>query len=68
MSERGAQKGNSLKDWTAKKSLLPPKHVMRNGSLAYVAAERQELEKLPFESAGAILGHTTPRERRGAAE
>jgi deoxycytidylate deaminase len=47
MSERGAQKGYSLKNWTANQRSLSPKHVMRNASLAYVTAERQELEKLP---------------------
>lgn len=49
MSERGAKTGLSLKEWeTARRSLSPP-YVMRNASLAYLAAERQELERLASE-------------------
>ncbi len=50
MSERGAKKGRSLKNWSENKRLLSPRYVMRNASLGYLAAERQEIEKLPPET------------------
>lgn len=46
MSERGAKKGISLSQWEKARPTLLPKYVMQNASLAYLAAERQELEKL----------------------
>lgn len=49
MSERGAKKGNSLTSWLGNQLVLSPRYVMRNASLGYLAAERQELEKLPPE-------------------
>src|SRR6266487_300563 len=49
MSERGAKKGKSLKSWEAGRKSLSPLYVSRNDSLAYLAAERQELAKLPPE-------------------
>jgi cytidine deaminase len=46
MSARGAKQGRLLKDWEASRRQLPPLYVLRNASLAYLAEERQELEKL----------------------
>lgn len=50
MAERGRRKGRSLTRWEAEKSLLTPVYVTRNDSFAYIAAERQELEKLLTEA------------------
>jgi deoxycytidylate deaminase len=50
MSERGAKKGFSLKDWAASRRALSPRYVMRNAELAYLPAECKELEKLPTEA------------------
>ena len=47
MSERGAKRGHSLRKWEAGQSTLRPLHVARNAPLAYLAAERQELEVWP---------------------
>ena len=47
MSERGAKKGTSLSAWEAGRLALLPRYVMRNAELAYLPAERTELEKLP---------------------
>ena len=49
MSERGKKQGKSLREWYAERLSLTPLYVQRNASLAYLAAERQELEKLPPE-------------------
>ena len=49
MSERGAKQGMPLNNWNAGRRELSPLYVMRNGALAYVEAERQELGKLPSE-------------------
>jgi deoxycytidylate deaminase len=49
MSERGGRKGKLLKNWIENQRLLSPRYVIRNASLGYLAAERQELEKLPPE-------------------
>lgn len=49
MGERGAKRGNSLQKWDAQKGSLSPLYVHPNAPLAYLAAERQELEKLPLE-------------------
>jgi deoxycytidylate deaminase len=49
MSERGAKKGRSIKAWESERRSLSPLYVMRNASLAFLAGERQELEKLPPE-------------------
>jgi cytidine deaminase len=46
MSERGAQ---TMKDWDRDRGSLSPLYVTTNASLAYAAAERQELEKLQSE-------------------
>ncbi len=46
MSERGAKKGNSISVWTSNKRSLVPVHVLRNASLAYLAAEAQEVAVL----------------------
>lgn len=47
MSERGAKRGHSLRKWEAGQSTLTPLYVARNAPLAYLAAERQELEVQP---------------------
>jgi len=49
MTERGAKKGKSLKQWYAERLSLSPRYVLRNASLVYTAAECEELEKLPPE-------------------
>ena len=49
MSERGSKKGRPLNVWKAEKRSLTPMYVAPNDSAAYLAAERQELEKLPTE-------------------
>ena len=46
MSERGKKKGKSLSEWQISRTSLSPRYVMHNASRAYLAAERQELEKL----------------------
>lgn len=46
MSDRGARKGNSVGAWTANKRSLVPIHVLRNASLAYLAAEVEEVSML----------------------
>jgi len=46
MSERGEKKGPSLSQWDVEQRTLPPRYVTRYASSAYLAAERQELEKL----------------------
>jgi deoxycytidylate deaminase len=48
MSERGARKGRGkpLGEWQAGRRSLSPRYVPRNAALAYLAAERQELEEL----------------------
>lgn len=46
MSDRGARKGNSLAVWTSNRRSLVPLHVLRNASLAYLAAEAEELSML----------------------
>lgn len=46
MSERGSKKGYSLCDWENARRKLSPRYVIRNAARAYLAAERQELEKL----------------------
>jgi len=47
MSDRGAKRGHSLSQWDTTRLTLSPRYVSHNASLAYLAAERQELEKLP---------------------
>jgi len=47
MSERGAKKGSSLKDWEACRRSLSPRYVMQNAEVAYLFGECKELEKLP---------------------
>ncbi len=49
MTERGTKKGNSLLKWKVQMASLSPLYVNQNASLAYLAAERQELEKLPVD-------------------
>lgn len=49
ISERGAKKGKTLRDWEASKPSLSPLYVSKNASFAYVRAEREALEKLPIE-------------------
>ena len=46
MSERGAKKGTSLKEWHRQRLSLSPKYIAKNAPFAYLAAERQELEGL----------------------
>lgn len=49
MSERGAKKGKSQKQWCVERLSLSPRYVPPNASLIYLAGERQELDKLPPE-------------------
>ncbi len=49
LSERGAVKGKRVKQWEAERPTLVPQCVSRNSHVAYLAAERQELEKLPID-------------------
>jgi hypothetical protein len=49
MSERGSKKGYSVSGWERAKRTLSPRYVMKNAARAYIAAERQELEKLRAE-------------------
>jgi hypothetical protein len=49
MSERSAKKGKSLQEWEVQKTSLSPLYVDPNASRAYLAAERQELGKLPVD-------------------
>jgi hypothetical protein len=46
MSERGAKKGLSLKDWEGRRRLLSPRYVMPSAALAYLSAEIGELKAL----------------------
>lgn len=46
MSERGKRKGNSLRNWYARRLSLSPLYVQQNAALLYVAAECQELKRL----------------------
>jgi cytidine deaminase len=46
MSERGSKKWIPLSKWEKARSTLSPRYVTQNASLAYLAAERQELERL----------------------
>jgi deoxycytidylate deaminase len=46
MSERGAQRGNSLTKWFSEKKTLSPKYLIGSAALAYVAEERRELAPL----------------------
>lgn len=48
MSERGAKKGSSLKEWNDRKASLSPRYIHRDAALSYFAAESQELEALPI--------------------
>jgi deoxycytidylate deaminase len=75
MSERGAKKGKSLGNWKIAKRSLSPKYVIQNASQAYLANERQELEKLRLElyrwdkntlcpkvELGNVAGYTNPQD------
>ena len=53
---------NSQADLPVDLPLAPKKHPSDTAAVAQQAMGKSS------ESAGAILGHTTPRERRGAAE
>jgi cytidine deaminase len=46
MSERGAKRGKSQKQWYAERASLSPKYVVRDAQLLYLAGERRELENL----------------------
>jgi len=49
LSERAAGRGKRLKQWEAERQTLVPLCVSRNAQVAYLTAERQELEKLPVD-------------------
>jgi cytidine deaminase len=49
MSERSTKKGPSVEEWEASRHSLSPLYVIRDASLAYLAAERRELEELTKE-------------------
>ena len=49
MAERGAKKGGSLGKWYAQRRSLAPLYVHPNAALLYLAAECQELQKLPLD-------------------
>ena len=46
MSGRGAKRGFSIRRWEESKRSLSPRYVEPNAALAYLAGERQELERL----------------------
>jgi hypothetical protein len=49
MAERGAKKGGSLRQWYAQQRSLAPLYVNPKAALLYLAAECQELKKLPID-------------------
>jgi deoxycytidylate deaminase len=49
MADRGSKKGLSLQKWLTNRTTTSPRHVIRNAPAAYLAAEQEELNKLPAE-------------------
>jgi deoxycytidylate deaminase len=49
MAERGAKKGGSLRKWYAQQRSLAPLYVNPKAAFLYLAAECQELKKLPID-------------------
>jgi hypothetical protein len=48
MSERGAKRGSSLREWNDRKASLSPHYIHPDAALSYLAAESRELEALPI--------------------
>jgi cytidine deaminase len=49
MNDRGNKKGLPLAKWEAQRRGLSPRHIVRNASDGYLAAERDQIARLPKE-------------------